>query len=159
GSEMIGDSGLGVMRRRAHGAGWLLAAGGLLLPLSGCAKLHARNAPEMPPLDVPAPPPRVVETPETDVPPPVPLPEEPTRHPAGQRRSAPPPKPEPPKPEPPKPDQTPPPTGEPPKPPDEAVKPPPTTLQTIPAGAEVEVERTVRSQISRAASDLTPVDY
>ena len=146
------------------GAGWLIAAGCSVLPLAGCAKLHARNAPDAPPLDVPAPPPRVVEAPDTDVPPPVPLPEEPARHPnANQRRPAPPaPRPDPPKAEPPKTDQSgtstttaPPETV---KPPEEPAH-PPATLQTIPAGAEAEVERTIRSQLTRASSDLNRVDY
>ena len=93
---------------------------------------------------MPAPPPRIVETPDAEAPPPALLPEEPAHHPTtGTRRSAPPtPKPEPPKPEPPK---------EPPK--------PATTLQTIPAGAEVEVERGIRLQLNRAGADLSHVDY
>jgi hypothetical protein len=129
--------------------------------MAGCAKLHAKNTPESPPLDVPAPPPRVVEAPDTDLPPPVSLPEEPARHPStGQRRAAPPPpKPETSKPEAPKTDQTPPPqAGEPPKPVEEPPK-APATLQTIPAGAEPEVERTIRGQLKRAAADLNRVNY
>ena len=139
----------------------LLATGYWLLALAGCAKLHAKNTPESPPLEVPAPPPRVVESPDTDLPPPVSLPEEPARHPnAAQRRPAPPqPRPEPAKPEPPKPDQTPPPqAGEPPKPPEEPAK-APATVQTIPAGAEPEVERTIRAQLTRAGADLNRVNY
>src|SRR5438093_8988250 len=116
-----------------------------LLALSACARLHARNTPEPPPLEMPPPPPRVVELPDTETPTPVLLPEEPARHPnAGQRRPAPPPpaKQEPAKPEPPKTEQVPPTqSGENPKPPEEPPKPPATTLQTIPAGAEAEVER------------------
>jgi hypothetical protein len=99
-----------------------------------------------------------VEAPDSEAPQPVPLPEEPAHHPAGQRRTPPPtPRPEPPKPEPPKP-EPPPQSGEPAKPPEEPPK-PATTLQTIPAGAEVEVERSIRQQLTRAASDLSRVDY
>ena len=119
-----------------------------------------KHTPETPPLEMPAPPPRVVESPDTELPPPVPLPEEPARHPAGSRRATPPPKPEQAKPEPPKPDTTAaPPQTEPPRPPDEPAKPPATTLQTIPAGAEAEVERVIRQQLAKASSDLTRVDY
>jgi len=138
----------------------LLAAACWLLPAAGCIKLHARSTPESPPLDMPAPPPRVVELPDAETPPPVLLPEEPAHHPsAGQRRTTPPPpKPtEPPKPEPPKTDQPPPQAGDP-KPPEDPPK-PATTLQTIPAGAEVEVERVIRQQLTRAGSDLNRVDY
>ena len=146
------------IRRATRGPLWLLAAACWLLPAAGCIKLHARSTPESPPLDMPAPPPRVVELPDAETPPPVPLPEEPAHHPAGQRRTTPPaPKPEPPKPEPPKTDQ-PPPQGGDPKPPEEPPK-PATTLQTIPAGAEVEVERAIRQQLTRAGSDLSRVDY
>ena len=148
-------------RRRAYLASWFLAAGCWLLPLSGCAKLHARHTPETPPLDMPSPPPRVVESPDTELPPPVPLPEEPAHHPsAGQRRVTPQPRPEQAKPEPPKPDATAaPPQAEPPKLPEEPAKPPATTLQTIPAGAEAEVERVIRQQLAKASSDLGRVDY
>jgi len=148
------------LRRGTSGVFWLLASGCWLLTATACAKLHARNAPESPPLEMPAPPPRIVETPDAEVPPPVPLPEEPAHHPTtGTRRAAPPPtpKPEPPKPEPPKPDQTPPQAGDT-KPPEEPPK-PATTLQTIPAGAEVEVERGIRLQLNRAGADLSHVDY
>ena len=110
---------------------------------------------------MPSPPPRVVESPDTEAPPPVPLPEEPAHHPAGQRRPTPtPPKQEPPKPELPKVDlPVPPQSSDPNKPPEEPPKPPATTLQTIPAGAEVEVERAIRTQLTRAGTDLNRVDY
>ena len=144
-------------RRVLRGLFWLLVAGCCLLPAAGCIKLHARSTPESPPLDMPAPPPRIVESTDSEAPPPVPLPEEPAHHPAGQRRPAPPaPRPEPPKPEPPKP-EPPPQAGET-KPPEEPAK-PATTLQTIPAGAEVEVEKAIRQQLNRAGSDLNRVDY
>jgi hypothetical protein len=140
---------------------WLLAAGSWLLTTTACVKLHAKNTPEGPPLEMPAPPPRVVDSPDTEPPPPVSLPEEPARHPTtGTKRSVPPPtpRPEPPKPEPPKTDQPPPQSSDPAKPPEEPAK-PATTLQTIPAGAEVEVERGIRVQLNRASSDLGRVDY
>ena len=62
---------------------------------------------------------------------------------------------EPQKPEPPKPEPAP---VEPPKPAEEPPK-PQTTLQTTPAGAEGEVERSIRTTLARAAADLTRVDY
>ncbi len=141
-------------------AGWVLVAGCLLLSAVGCATTHASSRSENPPLDVPAPPPRAVESPDTDVPPPVPLPEEPARHPNASPRRTPPPanRPEPPKQEPPKTETAPPPQPtEPPKI-EEPPKPSP-TLQTIPAEAEPGVERMVRDQLSHASNDLSRVDY
>jgi hypothetical protein len=142
-------------------AGCLLTAACWLLTAGGCTKLRAKSTPDAPPLDVPAPPPRVVESSDTEAPPPVPLPEEPARHPAaGARRPTPPPRTEPPKTEAPKPDTsaTPPQATETAKPPEEPAR-PPTTLQTIPPGAEPEVERSIRQQLTRATSDLGRVDY
>ena len=138
-----------------------LAAGCWLLTAAGCARIHANNPPEVAPLEVPAPPPRVVDSPDTEAPLPVLLPEEPARHPnAGQRRATPPPKTEPAKSDSTKQDQTAtPPTTEPPKPPEEPPRPPSATLQTIPAGDEPELERSIRSQLTRAGTDLNRVDY
>jgi hypothetical protein len=127
---------------------------------SGCARTQAaRTTPDGPPLDMPAPPPRDVEPNSTEVPPPLPLPQEPARttlpprqRPAPTREPA---RPEPPKPEPPPP--------EPPKPapPIEEPKPPQgsSTLQTKPAGEEDNVERTIRTTLTRATTDLNRVDY
>jgi hypothetical protein len=126
----------------------------------GCARTQAaRTTPDGPPLDMPAPPPRDVEPNSAEVPPPLPLPQEPARttlpprpRPAPTREPA---RPEPPKPEPPPP--------EPPKPapPIEEPKPPQgsSTLQTKPAGEEDNVERTIRATLTRATTDLNRVDY
>jgi outer membrane biosynthesis protein TonB len=127
---------------------------------SGCAKAHAKTTPDAP-LDVPRPPPREVETTETDAPPPVPLVQEPARTLPPRPRPAPPrepqraePKPDVPKPEPPK-TEPPPPDA---KPADEAPH-APTTLQTTPATAEGEVERGVRATLTRATNELNRIDY
>ena len=61
---------------------------------------------------------------------------------------------EPPKPEPPKVE----PPAEPPKPVEEPLK-TPSTLQTTPATAEGEVERTIRASLQRANADLNRIDY
>ena len=124
--------------------------------LAGCAHAAARTTPDIPGLEMPAPPPRDVEPAEVDAPPPVGLPAEPPHSaPPRPRPATPAPRNEPraesPKPEPP-------PAVEAPKPPDEPVK-PPTTLQTTPANAEGEVERGVRTSLQRALADLNRVDY
>ena len=46
---------------------------------SGCVRAHAKAAPDNPPLDMPAPPPRVVESSDENPPVPVELPAEPAR--------------------------------------------------------------------------------
>lgn len=134
-----------------------------LLPLvvvsvvaSGCLRTAAKTAPDAP-LDMPAPPPREMEPNETETPAPVPLVTEPARNTPPRPRPVPrepparvePPKPEPPKVEPP---------AEPPKPVEEPLK-TPSTLQTTPATAEGEVERTIRASLQRANADLNRIDY
>jgi len=115
--------------------------------------------PDSHPLEMPAPPPREVEPSDTEVPPPMPLPQEPARAAPPRTRPAPP-RPEPAKPpagatpEPPKPET--PPIVEPPKP-EEAPK-PVIPLQTTPAAAEGEAERTIRATIARATTDLNRID-
>ena len=107
------------------------------------------------PLEMPAPPPRSVEPVDVETPQPVPLPEEPV-HRAPPRRPAPPrpdPKPDV-KPEPPKADTPP---VEPPKPVEEPPKPP--TLQMTPAANEAELERSIRTTLARANTDLKRVDF
>ena len=126
---------------------------------AACAKTHAKVTPDMPALDVPPPPPRIVEPTESETPPPVPLAKEPARHtpptPRQNRPAVEPPRPEvrpaeqpktEPPPEPPKPEETPRPA-------------PPTTLQTTPTQAEGEVERNIRGVLARARGDLGRVDY
>src|SRR4029453_9005233 len=103
---------------------------------SGCFGLRAKAVMAPTPLDMPEPPPRVVEVREPDMPAPIPLPEEPVRNtptrPAPNR----------PAPQPARPAQPPPPA----ETPVDAAKPeeltprPPTTLQTTPTQREEEVE-------------------
>ena len=126
---------------------------------SGCVHTAAKATPDAPPLDMPAPPPREVDTSEPEPPQPVPLVSEPARNapprtrPPTRETSAPrvaePPKQEPPKVEPPV--ETTPIIEEPPK--------PGSTLQTTPATAEGEVERGIRVSLQRASSDLNRIDY
>ena len=132
---------------------WLL----VLMPLAaGCTRAQAKTTPEMPALEMPAPPPHDVEPNEAEPPQPLPLVAEPARNtPARPRPVAPPPRPEPPKAEPPKPE---PPPVEAAKPAEEPAK-APTTLQTTPATAEGEVERGIRVSLLRATADLNRVDY
>jgi hypothetical protein len=103
---------------------------------------------------MPASPPREVEASDVETPPPVPLPQEPAHNalprPAPAREQ---PRAEPAKPDPPKPDPAP---AEPPKP-EEPPK-PPTLLQTTPAIAEGEMERTIRATLARATSGLNRID-
>jgi outer membrane biosynthesis protein TonB len=123
--------------------------------LAGCTHTQARTVPEMP-LEMPAPPPRSVEPVDVETPQPVPLPEEPV-HRAPPRRQPPPRPPEPKadvKPEPPKPDTPP---VEAPKPVEEPAKPP--TLQMTPAAHEAELERSIRTTLVRANTDLKRVDF
>src|SRR5207253_463855 len=104
-------------------------------------------------LNMPDPPPRVVDVREPDVPPPISLPEEPVRNTPTRARQNPatsePVRPaEPPKPEPPvdaaKPDET---------------TRPPTTLQITPTQREEEAERRIRGVLSQAMNDLNRVNY
>ena len=119
----------------------------------GCTKARAKVVPDAP-LDVPAPPPRDVETTESEPPPPATLVQEPARNaPARQPRPATPPRAEQPRSEPPKPDT---PVAEPPKIEEPAR---PTPLQTMPPAAEGEAERSIRASLARANSDLGRVDY
>jgi len=142
------------------------AVGGMALAVvlaSGCAKAQAaRTTPDGPPLEMPASPPRDVETTETEAPPPMPLPQEPARNAPPRTRATPPPREprtEPPKPEPPKTEPAAPaPAPPPPTPPADEQK-PPSTLQTKPAGEEGDVERGIRATLTRASNDLNRVDY
>jgi outer membrane biosynthesis protein TonB len=132
-----------------------LTFGASLATAPACARARAKTAPDMPPLDVPAAPPRDVEPVETEPPPPVPLPGEPARR--APVRPRPQPRAEPPRPEPPKPESKPEPP-EPPRPAEEAPR-PPSPLQTTPPGNETEIERGIRSTMSRAQGDLDRIDY
>ncbi|HTK29387.1 MAG TPA: hypothetical protein VL309_07540 [Vicinamibacterales bacterium] len=136
---------------------WRVYAGiaGALLLLSGCARAHAKAAPDMPPLDVPAPPPRDIEPVDMDAPAPVPLPDEP-EHRTPQRTRTPP-RPEPPRAEPPKPE--PPKIEPPPEPAKEEPPKPASPLQTTPSAADTEIERRIRSTMAKATNDLSRIDY
>jgi outer membrane biosynthesis protein TonB len=139
------------LRLRAWAAVLLLASSA-----AACTRAKAKTMPDAPPpLDVPAPPPRDVETNETEPPPLIPLPQEPARNAPPRTRTTQPARPTETRPEPPKPETTPP-EAEAPKP-EEAPKPP--TLQTGPSQAEAEMERGIRTTLSRAAGDLNRVDY
>lgn len=120
---------------------------------SGCIRAQVRTTPNPPPLDVPLPPPRLVEAAE-DPPPPEPLtlPAEPARStlprprippvPAQQTESSKPP--------------------EPPKPPEEPKEPKPpvaTTLRTTPTQQEGELDRRTRGLLLEATSNLNRIDY
>lgn len=132
---------------------------GLVAVLSAsaaCAHGQASTVVELPPLEMPAPPPRVVEASEPQQPAVVSLPDEPRtnlrpRPVPSQRTDAPRAA------EPPKVDQTP---AEPVRPVEEPPKPTsPTTLQTTPTQRDSEVERRVRTLIAQAMSDLNRVNY
>jgi hypothetical protein len=125
---------------------------------SGCIHAHAKS--ELPPLDVPEPPPRIVETSDVEAPPPIGLIQEPGRNlPPGAARPSPaPPRADAPRPEAPKPEAQAPVEG--PKPLEEGPKPPAAaTLQTAPAQQEAELEGKIRTQLTRAANDLSRIDY
>jgi hypothetical protein len=127
----------------------------------GCIRAHAKTVAEMP-LDMPTPPPRVVETSDPETPPPVPLPGEPVRNNPGRVR-APAPRAEVPHPpaDQPKPPETTPPPADVVKAPEEPPKPvtPAATLQTTPTQREVEVERRVRTMLTQATNDLSRINY
>ena len=135
--------------RRCSWPLWLLL---LVLIVPGCVRARARTLPNGPPLDVPAPPPRIVlplELPlEAEAPPaqPVPLPQEPRRAPPPAR------------PRPAAPSDTPRTAEEPPRP-APATPPATTTLQTTPAAEQGEVERAIRATMTRAGADLNRIDY
>jgi outer membrane biosynthesis protein TonB len=124
---------------------------------SSCTRTQAKVTPDGP-LEVPAPPPREVDTTEAEPPAPIPLVEEPARNTPQRLRPTPPPQQprvESPKPEPPAP---PTPPAEAPKPAEEP-KPPATTLQTTPSTGEVDLERGIRATITKATADLNRIDY
>jgi hypothetical protein len=124
--------------------------------VSGCLHASAKTVTEAPPLETPPAPPRVVEVVEATPLAPVPLVEEPPRQPI-----RPPARPQPRAEAAPRPQEPPKVEVPPPEPPPVAEAPPkpPTTLQSIPAGAEGEVERVIRGLIVRANTDLNRVDY
>jgi hypothetical protein len=120
---------------------------------TSCAHTQARTVLDLPPLEMPSAPPRVVEATEPQPPAVIALPEDAPpairQRPAQAPRAEAPRQPEAPRVE----------ASEPPKPADEAKPTPPTTLQTTPTQREAEIERRVRSLIARATADLGRVDY
>ena len=120
---------------------------------SGCFGLRARAVTAPTPLDMPEPPPRVVEVHEPEAPPPISLPEEPVRNtptrPTPNPRASEPARPAP----------------APPETPADAAKPeeltprPATTLQTTPTQREEAVERRIKSLLGQAMSDLSRINY
>jgi hypothetical protein len=143
------------MPRPLTAASLLVAAS---LATTGCfLSPSPKVMPDAPPLDMPAPPPRVVETTDPEMPQPIPLPGEPARNAPSRARPTPPPRTEAPRPaEPPKVEQPP---VEAVKPPEEPRPQPPSTLQTTPAQREVEVERHIRGVLAQASSELSRVNY
>jgi hypothetical protein len=119
---------------------------------SGCMKAQAKTVPQVP-LDMPAPPPRVVEVSDPASPPIVPFPEEPVRSTPPLPRPTPPQRTEsrPPEPTPDIPADT--------AKTDEVPKPPASpTLQTVPAQQETEAERKIRAILGQAANDLNRIN-
>ena len=133
-----------------------VALAALLVPATaGCFRTQARTVPEMPPLDAPAPPPRIVDAAETEAPPPIVLVEEPARNtpprldPEAPARRQEPARLEPPKSEPAATEG---------RPVEEPRTAPPTTLQTTPIEREAELEQTIRTLIRQAATKLGGVN-
>lgn len=139
------------LRALLHGCMCVCAA----VSLASCTHAKARTIAELPPLDMPAPPPRVVEAAEPQQPAVIALPDEPPttireRPTPAQRTDAP-------RQETPRPDAPP---VEAAKPVEEPPKPAPaTTLQTTPTQREGEVERRIRILIAQAFNDLNRVNY
>src|SRR5436190_16597383 len=135
----------------------LVSSALLAMSLTGCVRAQARVNPEVPPLEVPAPPPRNVEAAQPEPLPANPI-EEPTPTTPAPRPRPPQPAaqlPAPPRPETPRPEPAAPET---PKPVEDGRQ-PPVTLQTTPPEREAQVERTIRDTLSRAQSTLNRVDY
>jgi hypothetical protein len=145
---------------RVHPVLTICAVASIAMAATGCSRLSARSVPEPPPpLDVPAPPPRVVETADAEPPKPGTLVDAPASGDPSSRRA--PPRAESAKPETKKPESAPPPapvTEVPAVPPTEPVN-PVTTLQTAPPEKEAALEQEIRDKLLRATRDLDRVDY
>jgi hypothetical protein len=146
---------------RVHPVLTVCAVVSFAMAAAGCSRLSARSAPEPPPtLDVPAPPPRVVETADAEPPNPGTLVDAPASGAPSSRQS--PARAESPKPETKKPDSAPPPapvTEVAPVTPTEQPATPATTLQTTPPEKEAALEQEIRAKLDRAMRDLDRVDY
>lgn len=137
----------------------VLQLGALVLAsasLVSCAHATASTTVELPPLEMPEPPPRVVEVIEPEPLPVAALPEEPRT--SIRSRPAQPARQDAPRQEPPKTDPV---VAETPKPAEDGPKAPvpPTTLQTTPTQREGEVERRIRILVAQARNDLNRVNY
>ena len=137
------------------GALWVMSLMLLVGLTTSCARARAKTLPTLPPLEMPAPPPRIVLPMQAEVEPqePSPVTEEPRRAqpaPARPRPAAP---------------AATTSTAEPPAPPVPAsTQPssppvPSTVLQTTPASAEGEVARAIRATMTRAMAELNRIDY
>jgi outer membrane biosynthesis protein TonB len=135
----------------------VLAAVSLGIGSSGCAKTHAKTVPDGPPLEVPAPPPRVLAPVDEPAPTPTPAPETPAPtpprtipHPVSREpnRTEPSQKPA---------EATPPETA--PSSPPEPKPPEGTRTLRTPGPAVGDAEKTIRDMLSTAARDLSRVDY
>jgi hypothetical protein len=138
--------------KRFHICVLLLGAG----LASGCARAQAKTTPDNPPLDMPAPPPRQIESNDEDRPLPLELPAEPARSPIPPR-ATPQTRTEPPRTEP-KPETPPPPETHKPPTAEEPAR-PASPLQTTPAAEEAQLEKAIRAAMTRAQRDLNRVDY
>jgi outer membrane biosynthesis protein TonB len=130
----------------------------LSLAISGCTRAQARVNPELPPLDVPEPPPRNVEVAEPQPLPATAVQEAPTSAPTLKPQPATQQRPEPARPEAPRIEPVAPPA-EAPKPVEDVRGQPPPTLQTTPAGREAQVEGQILETLRRASASLNRVDY
>lgn len=161
--DALGSSGQAVpastMRTRFRAVKTCFALSGLAIlgiSVGACAHAQANAVVELPALDMPPAPPRVVEVVEPPPTPQIALPDEPVTNlrprPAPATRQE--------NPRPPEPARTEPAATEPVKPVDEGPKPPASTaLQTTPTQREGEVERGVRILIAQAMNDLNRVNY
>jgi hypothetical protein len=137
------------------GATSLCAVALILVALcTGCIRAHAKTASDIP-LDVPLPPPRVIEPAQAGTPPIVGLPKEPERlppsRPSNQPRS------DASRADAPKPESKSEPLPEPTRSADEMSR--QSILQTTPAGEESGLEREIRAILNQASVDLERIDY
>ena len=138
----------------AQGLLWLISVVLLVGLTTGCARARAKTLPTLTPLEMPAPPPRIVLPMQAEVEPqePSPVTEEPRRA-----------QPAPPRPRPAAPaaatSTEPPPPTVPASTQPSAPPAPSTVLQTTPASEEGEVARAIRATMTRAMSELNRIDY
>jgi hypothetical protein len=119
---------------------------------SGCFRAQAKTMPDVP-LEMPAPPERVVEVNDPETPPIISLPEEPVRNTPPRPRPAPPPRADVRPPDAARPDTAT--DGS--KPAEDAAR-TPATLQTAPTEQEGELERRIRALLTQATTDLNRIN-